>query len=71
MFNACERQRIMEDKVKKTHVFVINGTQMVVADTMDEAIGIYRLANADSEVRKVEQVCFGDKYSQESYDALY
>lgn len=61
----------MEDSVKKTHVFVINGNQLVVADTMEEAIGIYRLAYEDAEVRKVEQVCFGDKYSHESYDALY
>lgn len=44
---------------------------MVVADTMEEAIGLYRLDVTDSEVRKAEQVCFGDKYSQESYEALY
>lgn len=60
----------MEDSVKKTHVFLVNN-QLVVADTMEEAIGIYRLAYEDAEVRKVEQVSSGDKYSQESYEALY
>lgn len=61
----------MSKVLRKTHVFVINGSQMVVADTMEEAIGLYRLDVTDSEVRKVEQVCFGDRYSQESYEALY
>lgn len=60
----------MSKMLSKTHVFVVNGSQMVVADTMEEAIGLYRLAVTDSEVRKVEQVCFDDKYSQEGYDAL-
>ena len=59
----------MTKTVQKTSVYLVND-QMVVADTIEEAIAIYREGYTDGEPRKVEQLCHGDKYTQEGYDAL-
>ena len=55
--------------VKVTHVFNVNDT-MVVADTIEEAIAVYRLHYTDSEVREVKQMYIGNTTYSTSYDAL-
>ena len=59
----------MAKTIQKTHVYVVND-QMVVADTIEQAIAIYREDYSDGEPRKVEQICQGDRYMQDHYDAL-
>ena len=58
-----------ESNVKVTHVFNVNDT-MVVADTIEEAIAVYRLHYTDGEVREVKQMYVGSAVYSESYDAL-
>lgn len=59
----------MAKTIQKTHVYVVND-QFIVADTIEQAIAIYREEYQDGEPRKVEQLYQGDRYMQDNYDAL-
>ena len=52
-----------------THVYNVDDT-LVVADTMEEAIGLYREYYSDGEPRNVKQLYCGNSTYSDSWNAL-